>query len=147
MRRLTASQRIAQLHKRIEKLEKEAGVFDSFSAEVLKSAAQQILDLLIEQEHIAPKSNKIRYNQRGKSQTAFVVGSLKSGIPFKLIVRKSRNRLVAFVSSLGEKVVLGNTEFFQMDSQASVNALLDQAMESIVRKNIVLAQFFEGEAL
>ena len=138
MRRLATSQRIAQLYKRIERLEKQAGVFDSFSAEVLKSASKGVLEVLAKEKLIGnylPYTAKLKYLKRGLVETVSVKES-----EFKLLVSKtfisSQPTIVALLVVDGKQMILGKASYYTMDSQASVKKLLAQIERNLKTEKV-----------
>ena len=123
MRRLTASQKIAQLEHRIAQLEKSASRFDEFAVDVVAGAAEDVA--LMVNARFNTESSRIRKNKRGNSATAFFHLMRDNKVLTKVIVRKTRDRLVAFMRNQ-EGFVLGNVEYFAADSQSSVRELLEQ---------------------
>ena len=125
MRRLTASQRIAQLEHRIARLEKSSSRFDEFALDVVAEAAEDVA--LMVNARFSTKSSRIRKNKRGNSATASFNLIRDNEVVTKVIVRKTRSRLVAFMMrSRVDFVELGNVEYFAVDSQSSVRELLEQ---------------------
>lgn len=131
MRHLTASQKIAQLEHRIARLEREAGRFDDFATAVVEDVASEIAPMI--NARLNTKSSSITKKTRGNSASASfsLIGS--DGWAFaKVIVSKSRNRLVAFLKDSRNKVVkLGDVEYFAMDNYASIAELKEQVRRSL----------------
>ena len=123
MRQLTASQKIAQLEHSIARLEKSASRFDSLNLEVVASAAEDVA--LMVNARFNAKSSTIRKQKRGKTVTAFFNLLRGREVLTKVFVRKTRNRLVAFMRNSTGFVELGNVEYFTADSQSSVRELLE----------------------
>jgi len=135
MRRLTASQKIAALEHRIAKLERSASRFDEFALDVVAEAAEDVAVMV--NARFDTKSSPVRKNRRGNSATAFFNLLRGREVLTKVFVRKTRNRLVAFMRNSSGLVELGNVEYFAADSQSSVRELLEQVRLNL-RKDIVL---------
>lgn len=139
MRHLTASQKIAHLEHRIAKLERSASRFDEFNVDVVAGAAEDVA--LMVNARFNTNSSPIRKSRRGNSATASFNLLRNREVLTKIFVRKSRNRLVAFMRSSTDFVELGNVEYFTADSQSSVRELLEQVRSSL-KTDRSLIRFF-----
>ena len=132
------AQKIARLEQRINQLEKEAGVFDSFSEEVLKSILEKVLKMMVEEKLISEYfsySPSIRYIKKGGVESAFVKDSNDLG-DFSIRVNKKGDKVVVFLRpSSGGRVILGkDVRFSLMDSKASERKILQEVRKSLKSK-------------
>ena len=139
MRQLTATQKLSLLQRRVERLERQAGVFDSFSEEVLKSILEKVLKMMVEEKLVSEYlsySPRIKFIKRGGVESAFVKDSSDLG-DFSIRVNKKGNTVVVFLkTSEGGRVILGkDVRFSLMDSKASERKILQEVNRSLKSKD------------
>jgi hypothetical protein len=135
------AQKIARLEQRINQLEKEAGVFDSFSEGVLKSILEKVLKMMVEENLISEHfsySPSIKFIKRGGLESAFVKGNNDLG-DFSIRVNKKGGNVVVFLRpSEGGRVLLGkDVRFSLIDPKASERKILQEVGGSLKSKGKV----------
>jgi len=137
MRNLTAAQKVAHLELRIAKLEREAGVFDSFKGDILKDAVNEIYSLLAENFEVESSGFPTLKNQ-GRSQMAILKMQDEAGSILKLMVMVGGrgDKIIAGVKGSSSEIVeIGSADFSTMDSRRSVRELILN-----VEKNLPLVE-------
>jgi hypothetical protein len=122
-------------------LNKEAGVFDSFSEGVLKSILEKVLKMMVEENLISEHfsySPSIKFIKRGGLESAFVKGNNDLG-DFSIRVNKKGENVVVFLRpSEGGRVLLGkDVRFSLIDPKASERKILQEVGGSLKSKGKV----------